>query len=287
MNIEISNVVKKYGILTVLDVEELTFKSGHSYGIVGPNGSGKTTLFKCITNIITDYSGTVLIDGRDVREVNEILLSVGIVLDGMSVYENQTGLFNIEYFSKLRGEYNSEFALELARELELEDVLKRQVRTYSYGMIKKLILLIALLHEPKILILDEPFRGLDAETVSWFKKYLKKLTDKGMTLLISSHVKEDIVSLCEEVVVIKKGQIDNQINLAEFQEKLIRDVVTTNQDGFIAILEATNYYYQVRSTGIRVNIRDERWKSVKDQLDQQGIDITSLAIVHILDNKMN
>ncbi|MGO2083326.1 ATP-binding cassette domain-containing protein [Vagococcus sp.] len=287
MKIELNNVSKKYGVFEALAIDHLFFESGQAYGIIGPNGSGKTTLFKCITNIITDYSGDILIDDQLVREENHILANVGIVLDDMSLYKKQSGWFNIQYFSKLRGYEKEELALELAKELEIAEVLDEPVRTYSYGMTKKLILLIALLNQPKILILDEPFRGLDGETVTWFKSYLKKLNETGLTLLISSHVRTDIVSLCQKVMVLRKGKFEKEIDLNEFNEKMIRDCLTTNQDCLITILDDLNYYYQVRDHVIRLNINDERWAEVKRRLDQEDVEITSLSIVNFLENQLN
>ncbi|MEG0550242.1 MAG: ABC transporter ATP-binding protein [Vagococcus sp.] len=288
MEVKVSHVVKRYGVLEVLNIDELTFEAGKAYGVIGPNGAGKTTLFKCITNIIGDYQGQVSIGGVFVKEDNSILSNVGIVLDGISVYKDRTGWFNIEYFSSLRGNFDAQKAEKLAIELEISEYLHSKVKTYSYGMVKKLILLIALLHDPKILILDEPFRGLDNETVTWFKFYLKQMTQKGMTLIISSHVRNDIESLCQEVYILKKGRLDRHIDLSDISQKMVRDVETTNQEALIVILESFNYYYQVLETGIiRLNIQDERWLNVKKTLTEQHVEITELAKVNILDGNLN
>ncbi|MGO3732124.1 MAG: ABC transporter ATP-binding protein [Vagococcus sp.] len=288
MDIQVKDVKKHYGVLEVLNIDDVTFLGGKAYGVIGPNGAGKTTLFKCMTNIITDYHGDITIDGVSVKENNDILTNVGIVLDGISVYKDRTGWFNIEYFSRLRGNFDAQKADKLAIELEISEYLNGKVATYSYGMIKKLILLIALLHDPKILILDEPFRGLDSDTVRWFKFYLKQMTSKGMTLIISSHVKNDIESLCDDVLVIKKGHVVKHIHLTDVTDKMIRDIVTSNQEGFIVILETINYYYKVLNNGIiRLNIQDERWSAVKELMKEQHIDITEMTKVHILDSSLN
>lgn len=288
MDIKIMQLVKKYGSLQVLSIDDLTFEAGKSYGVIGPNGAGKTTLFKCMTNIITDYQGDVKINNVSVRDDNSILFNLGIVLDGASVYRERTGWFNIEYFSGLRGEFDVNKAEALARELNISEFLVRKVKTYSYGTIKKLILLIALLHDPKILILDEPFRGLDSETVDWFKFYLKKMTSEGMTLIISSHVKSDIETLCEEVIVLRHGEKVQQLSLSEMEDKKIRDIDTSNQETFLVILENMNYYSKVLSNGcVRLDIEDARWSEVKDQLNEQGIEILEMKKVTLLDNHLN
>lgn len=94
-----------------------------------------------------------------------------------------------------------------------------------------------MLYDPNILILDEPFRGLDSETVDWFKFYLKKMTSQGMTLIMSSHVKNDIEMLCEEVIIIRKGHPVRQISLRDIEDAKIRDIDTSNQGIFLIILE--------------------------------------------------
>lgn len=288
MEIKVRDLIMRYGRAEVLNIRSLDFEKGTSYGLVGHNGAGKTTLFKCMTNIISDYQGEVLINDISVKQHNEVLLNVGIVLDGMSVYTNRTGWFNIEYFSGLRGSFNEEKAKELARELDLYAVLDQKVKSYSYGMQKKLILLIALMHTPEILILDEPFRGLDIDTVKWFKKYLKQLTEQGLTLLISSHVQNDLEALCDIVYVIDRGRINETIDINVEKEKQIRRVDTTNNDRLKEILDEVNYYYQIDDeNGVKLDISDERWGLVKQRLTDESIEISELSKVKILDEKLN
>ncbi|MCA5014249.1 MULTISPECIES: ATP-binding cassette domain-containing protein [unclassified Enterococcus] len=288
MEIKVRDLVMRYGRVEVLNIRSLDFEKGTSYGLVGHNGAGKTTLFKCMTNIISNYQGDILIDETSVKQHNEVLLNVGIVLDGMSVYTNRTGWFNIEYFSGLRGSFDQEKAKDLARELDLFAVLDQKVKSYSYGMQKKLILLIALMHTPEVLILDEPFRGLDIDTVKWFKKYLKQLTEQGLTLVISSHVQNDLEALCDIVYVIDRGRIAETIDINAEKEKQIRRVDTTNNDRLKEFLDEANYYYQVdEEGGVKLDISDERWAEIKQRLAEETIEISELSKVKILDEKLN
>jgi len=195
MKIKVENLQFSYGAKKVLNISSAGFERGKIYGIVGKNGVGKTTFFKALTNIIINYSGDVQIDGKSVKTNLHVLSKVGIVLDDMELYKNQTGLFNIRYFGGLRGGFDEEQAMKLARELEISDSIDKKVSTYSLGMNKKLILLISVINDAEILIFDEPFRGLDAKSVNWFKNYLLGLKKKGCTILISSHVQDDIESL--------------------------------------------------------------------------------------------
>lgn len=289
MQIEINNLVVTYKNNVALDLKNLTIPNGGAYGIVGHNGAGKTTLFKSLTNIITNYSGEIQIDGQNVRDNPAILNRVGIVLDGMSVYMNQTGWFNLAYFSGLRGEFNREQARTLAAEIGIEAVLNQKVKTYSYGMKKKLILLIALLHQPELLILDEPFRGLDLDTVQWFKNYLQKLISEGsMTLLISSHVQSDIEMFCKSVFVIDHGQLRETIDLATESDKKLRVVNTTDNAKVQAILTEMAYAHEVLADGrIQLSIKDPKWREVQMKLIDAEIEINEIGVLSALDNKLN
>ncbi|AYG15663.1 ABC transporter ATP-binding protein [Latilactobacillus sakei] len=289
MQIEINNLVVTYKNNVALDLKNLTIPNGGAYGIVGHNGAGKTTLFKSLTNIITNYSGEIQIDGQNVRDNPAILNRVGIVLDGMSVYMNQTGWFNLAYFSGLRGEFNREQARTLAAEIGIEAVLNQKVKTYSYGMKKKLILLIALLHQPELLILDEPFRGLDLDTVQWFKTYLQKLISEGsMTLLISSHVQSDIEMFCKSVFVIDHGQLRETIDLATESDKKLRVVDTTDNVKVQRILTEMAYEHEVLADGrIQLSIKDPKWREVQMKLIDAEIEINEIGVLSALDNKLN
>lgn len=285
--IEINELLMTYGTNEVLNIRSLSLDEGVSYGIVGHNGAGKTTLFKCITNIIMTYRGSIKIMGEDVKERNEILTNVGLVLDGMSVYTNQTGWFNIQYFAGLRGDYNEERVRQLAADLDLYGVLDKKVKTYSYGMQKKLILLIALIHTPKILILDEPFRGLDIDTVRWFKDYLKQLTKEGLTLLISSHVINDLEELCDEVYVVDRGRIAEHIDLKTEKARQYRLIDTTNNARLIEILEENLVSFEMKDERIKLDIDSAKWGTVYQQLQNEGIEINEMSRVKVLEEKLN
>ncbi|MBP1044518.1 ATP-binding cassette domain-containing protein [Vagococcus sp. BWB3-3] len=288
MEIRIENLQMRYGVKEVLSIEHLRFEQGKTYGLVGHNGAGKTTLFKSITNIIATYSGDIFIGDANVKEDNKVLLNVGIVLDGMSVYQDHTGWFNILYFSGLRGEHHEEEARRLAVELDLLEALEEKVSNYSYGMQKKLILLIALLHNPKILILDEPFRGLDLKTVAWFKEYLKALTKNGQTLLISSHVQNDLETLCDEVVVIDKGRILESIDLVEERKTAVRLLLTSDNHGVATILKEYNFPFQMNKEGlIKLDTANPLWMEVYHQLYSQEIMITEMSKAPVLADKLN
>lgn len=280
--LKLTNVVKAYRVKPVLAIEDLSLEDNKLYGIVGPNGAGKTTLFKCITNVVNNYSGKIELDEIDIKKHPMVLSKVGLVLDGMSVYSNKTAWFNIKYFAGLRESYNEKRVLMLAKSLKIDDVLNKKVAQFSYGMKKKLILLIALMNNPKLLILDEPFRGLDIETVNFFKGFLKELQKQGLTLLISSHVLSDIEDLCDEVIIIKDGQVAKSLNIDVSKEKETRFIKTTDNERFRKLLDAQQYPYVEKDGGFRLEMNDERWNNLYQQSFINDVKITEMSLVSIV-----
>ena len=221
MKIQVNGLNFSYGNRQVLQVSNISFEEGKAYGIVGKNGVGKTTFFKSLVNIITNYQGSVLIDGLEVRSNLAVLGNVGIVLDDMNLYRNRTGMFNLKYFAGLRGGTPLDRVHVLAHELEIADALEQKVSSYSLGMTKKLQLLISLMNDAEVLIFDEPFRGLDAKTVEWFRNYLIELKGQGRTILISSHVQDDIEAISDYVYVLENGDFRHEFDLNDRTQEFI------------------------------------------------------------------
>jgi len=237
LKIQVSNLGFSYGSKRVLQISYASFEQGKAYGIVGKNGVGKTTFFKCLVNIITKYKGNVLINGLEVRSNLSVLGNVGIVLDDMSPYRNRTGMFNLRYFAGLRGKMPLENVLKLAGELEIASHLDTKVSKYSLGMTKKLQLLISLVNDAEILIFDEPFYWLDAQSVEWFRHYLLELKRQGRTILISSHVQEDIESIADHVYVLENGDFSATFDLGDKTQDFIYSVEVSDPEHFRQLLE--------------------------------------------------
>lgn len=236
MKVQVKNLNFSYGQRRVLQIANVNFEQGKAYGIVGKNGVGKTTLFKCLVNIITNYKGNVLIDGQEVRSNLNVLGNVGIVLDDMNLYRDRTGMFNLKYFAGLRGGAPLKKVQKLAQELEIATALHQKVSTYSLGMTKKLQLLISLMNDAEILIFDEPFRGLDAQTVEWFRNYLIELKGQGRTVLISSHVQEDIEAISDYVYVLENGDFRHKFDLNDKAQEFIYTLEVSDVDALKTLL---------------------------------------------------
>lgn len=272
MKIKIENLQFSYSNKKVLNVSNIEFETGKIYGIVGKNGVGKTTFFKALTNIITNYTGLVEIDGFDIKQNLQILSKVGIVLDDMELYKNHTGLFNLRYFGGLRGGYDETQALKLARELEIYESINKKVSTYSLGMNKKLILLISVMNDAQILIFDEPFRGLDANSVNWFRNYMLNLKNQGKILLISSHIQEDIETLSDKVLVMSNGDFGDTFDLKNEAQNYIYRVEVNDKNAFINLLHKNEIQFKEQEKFIKFELNEAIYKEVFKQSVALGIE---------------
>lgn len=272
MKIKVKNLAFAYGSHQVLRVSQVGFETGKAYGIVGKNGVGKTTFFKCLVNIITTYRGHVWIDNLEIRNNLEVLGNVGIVLDDMNLYKNRTGLFNLQYFAGLRGSTSWSRVQELARELEIASVLAQKVSTYSLGMTKKLQLLISLMNDAEILIFDEPFRGLDAKTVAWFRAYLIELKAQGRTILISSHVQDDIEAISDYVYVLENGDFKRAFDLNDNEQEFIYTIEVTHVEVVNDILEKLNIASKTVGTKISFVTSTEQYRLLFKEAITQDVE---------------
>ena len=273
MKVQVNQLNFSYGANQVLNISAMGFEEGNIYAIVGRNGVGKTTFFKAITNIVTNYTGQVLIDGINVKENLSVLSQVGIVLDDMELYKSRTGLFNLRYFGGLRGGFDESYALELATELEISEALNTNVSRYSLGMKKKLILLISLMNDAKILIFDEPFRGLDLKTVDWFRQHLLTLKSDDRLILISSHVQEDIETLSDRVLVLSEGDFVSEFDLHDRTQTFLYKVEVNLPEALLALLTHNNIVPEPeRESMIAFHATEEKYKELFRQAIQSNIE---------------
>ncbi|MEY4286657.1 MAG: hypothetical protein RL511_735 [Bacteroidota bacterium] len=276
MKINVENLQFAYNAKKVLNISKMEFEQGKIYGIVGKNGAGKTTFFKALTNIIINYKGLIEIDGNDIKKNFQTLSKIGIVLDDLELYKSHTGLFNLRYFGGLRGGFDEAQALKLADELEIADSLDKKVSTFSLGMHKKLILLISIMNDAQILIFDEPFRGLDAKSVNWFKNYLIDLKNQGRTILISSHIQEDIESLSDKVLVLSNGDFSDVFDLKNAAQNFIYRVEVNDQQAFIDLLQQNAIPFEVHDHFIKFELDDTAYKALFKQSVLNGIEFSQI-----------
>ncbi|AEB07681.1 ABC transporter related protein [Coriobacterium glomerans PW2] len=209
--LEVSDYMKRYGAKIAVSGISLEVEPGDIYGFIGHNGAGKTTLIRSIVGVQGVDAGTIRVGGIDVTTdpvATKRLISY--VPDNPDIYEYMTGISYITYVADIFGvpvDVRSERIADLAKRLEITDALGDAISSYSHGMKQKVVLISALVHEPKLLVLDEPFVGLDPEASFELKKLLRELAERGSAVFFSSHVLEVVEKLCNKVAVIRQGKL--------------------------------------------------------------------------------
>lgn len=223
--LKIENLSKTYAGATKPSVENISFevKEGEIFGFIGPNGAGKSTTIKCMSGIISMSEGDVYIDGKSMR--NDPIAAkrnIGYVNDDHALYEGLTGAEYINFISDVFGVSSAERERRLERYLKLfalEDVVSKQISTYSHGMKQKLNIIGALIHEPKVWILDEPMTGLDPKSAYNLKQLMREHAQKGNCVFFSSHVLEVVEKLCDKIGIIDGGHLITMCTMEELKQR--------------------------------------------------------------------
>ena len=209
--LQIKNLEKSYqtGIKAV-DNLSLNVKKGEIYGFVGHNGAGKSTTIKAIVGALGFDNGDVFIDGKSIKEDSvSAKRNLAYIPDNPDIYEYLTGIQYINFVCDVYGvgEERNKLISRYAEDFQIQDNLGDLISTYSHGMKQKLVLISALVHSPKLLVLDEPFVGLDPIASFRLKEIMKELCANGSSIFFSSHVLEVVEKLCDRVGIIKKGKL--------------------------------------------------------------------------------
>ena len=205
--IQIIDVKKSFGAEEVLHGITRELEPGKIHGIVGNNGSGKTVLMKCICGFLRPTSGRVLVDGKEVGKDMDFPENLGAIIETPGFLPNLTGLKNLKLLASLRGKIGEEQIRSSLRRVGLDPDLKKTVSKYSLGMRQRLGIAQAIMEDPSLLILDEPFNGLDKKGVNEMRSLLLQMKDEGKTIIMASHSSEDIDILCDEVHEMDAGKI--------------------------------------------------------------------------------
>ena len=189
----------------------ITVKAGDIYAFIGHNGAGKTTLLKAITGIHEFDKGEILIDDIDIRKKPmEVKQRIAYIPDNPDIYEFMTGIQYLQFVADIYNVSASEREqkiTEYADKFEITGSLGDLISSYSHGMKQKLVIISALIHNPKLLIMDEPFVGLDPKAAFILKEIMKEMTEKGSAIFFSTHVLEVAEKLCNKVSIIKSGKL--------------------------------------------------------------------------------
>ena len=233
--IEISDLKKNYGKIEAVSNLNLTVQKGELFGFIGPNGAGKTTTIKMLGGLIAPDSGSVKICGIDmVEEPVRAKSKIGFIPDRPYLYEKLTGLEFLRFTADLYG-MDGDFSSRAANELDrfsLSDWGDELIESYSHGMKQRLIMAAALLHDPEVIVVDEPMVGLDPSAIRMVKQLFRKLVSDGVTIFMSTHTLSVAEDICDRVGVIAKGAVIAVGSPSELKEK-----ASAGEDGIAADLE--------------------------------------------------
>jgi sodium transport system ATP-binding protein len=232
--IEIQEVTKQFRdkkkFVTALKHVTFTIEKGETVGLLGENGAGKTTLLRTIATLLTPTEGHIKVDGYDtVKNADEIKKGLGVLFGGETgLYDRLTARENLEYFAMLYGLSKHETKVridELSKMFGMRDYLNRKVGDFSKGMRQKVAIARTLIHNPDIILFDEPTTGLDITSSNVFRQLVHQLKKEGKTIIFSSHIMEEVSMLCDSVAMMHKGELIYHGNLEElYQTEESRDL---------------------------------------------------------------
>ncbi|HTU76637.1 MAG TPA: ABC transporter ATP-binding protein [Trebonia sp.] len=234
--LELAGLLKRFGDSVAVDHIDLRVPAGSFFGLVGPNGAGKTTALLMAVGLLRPDGGTVRIFGRDVwTDPVGAKALIGVLPDGLALPDRLTGREVLRYLGLLRGlpaDVVEQRADELLRVLELDHAVDTAVVDYSTGMKKKITLATALLHSPRLLLLDEPFEAVDPVSAATIRTILQRFVAAGGSVIFSSHVMALVERLCDHLAVIDKGRVVASGSLAEVRGS------QSLEDAFVGIVGA-------------------------------------------------
>lgn len=287
--IQVNNLTKSFDGFVAVGGISFTIESGEIFGLLGPNGAGKTTTISMLSTMLTPTSGTATVNGHDiVTDEDGVRKSIGIVFQDQSLDEELTAYENMDFHGRLYripGEVRRKRIDELLTLVGLEDRKDNLVKTYSGGMRRRLEIARGLLHEPKVLFLDEPTLGLDPQTRNHLWEYIEQLNnEKGITIILTTHYMEEADRLCDRVAIIDHGTIIALDTAENLKASIGGDVVTiasSNPDAVINLLAAPWVSRIEEHDGlvtVRLQDADRHIPGIVTAIHQNSIDITSLSV---------
>jgi ABC-2 type transport system ATP-binding protein len=223
--IEVSDVRKRFGSTQALDGMTFTVRPGQVTGFVGPNGAGKSTTMRVILGLDKPDAGTALVGGRPYRDLRTPLKHIGALLDAAAVQPSRSARHHLLWLAHSQG-LNAVRVDEVLRQAGLQDVAQRKAGGFSLGMRQRLGIAAALLGDPPVVMLDEPFNGLDPEGFMWMRGFLAALAAQGRAVLVSSHLMSELQDTADHVVVVGRGKVLADMSVRQLLESMSEGRVT-------------------------------------------------------------
>ncbi|NFG22938.1 ABC transporter ATP-binding protein [Clostridium botulinum] len=260
--LELKNVSKVMGNTALVEDISFTVNKGEIFGFLGPNGAGKTTTIKMITGLYSISKGEIYIDGKNVKkQFEKALQGVGGIIENPEMYGYLSGKDNLKIYARMHGGITKQRIDEVVNLVKLGNRINDKVSKYSLGMRQRLGVAQALLHRPKLLILDEPTNGLDPMGIKELRETLRELSDKeGLSVMVSSHLLSEMELMCDRFGIIDSGKI--------IDIKTIDDIKNNES------LNVKTYLLEVNDKKKTIRIINARYPNIKLNEDKEGIKIS-------------
>lgn len=283
--IETCELTKKYAHNICVEALNLHVPKGKIYGLLGRNGAGKTTTMKMLLNLVKPTSGSITLFGEDsVKAPHKTYFRIGSIIEAPGFYENLTATENLTILARLRGQHRKDTVENALSIVGLEKESNKLFKEYSLGMKQRLGIAAAIMHEPEILILDEPINGLDPVGISEIRSYLLKLCrEEGTTILISSHVLNEIEQLADTIGVMKDGKLIEETDMHKLhrQNRKYVDFEVSDVNSAALILEHNFHIYDYMITDknlLRIFEAIENRAVFNRCFVEKGINVTGINI---------
>ena len=278
--LELKNVSKSFGKRKIIDNISLKVNSGEIFGFLGPNGSGKTTTIKMILRLIDSDEGEIKVNGFDNRkQFEQAMECIGAIVENPDMYKYMSGIDNLKLHARIRN-IDERRIYEVLEMVGLKDRAKDKVGKYSLGMKQRLGLALTLLHNPKVLILDEPTNGLDPAGIKQLRDILKKIShEENVAVFVSSHILTEMQQMCDRVAVLDNGKIVKIEQITNSKEEKIETIELRIKDKTKAIKilkEKFEVDAKVEKNNLLVTIQTERVPEVVKELAIEDVGVKAV-----------
>lgn len=279
--LELKNVTKNIRGRTIIDDLSFTIREGEVFGFLGPNGAGKTTTIRMMVGLMKLSKGDVLICGQSItKEYAKAIKHIGAIVENPELYKFLSGYKNLQQYARMVKGVTKEKIDEVVELVGLTDRIHDKVKTYSLGMRQRLGLAQCLLHDPKVLILDEPTNGLDPAGIREIRDHLKKLTrERGMAVIVSSHLLSEMELMCDRIAILQKGKLIDIQNVKD-------ENIDENDTYFFQVAQPSEaaavlnqYDLLSKTNGVEIKLAKEEVPAVIELLVMQQIRIYEVKVI--------
>ncbi|HLQ71658.1 MAG TPA: ABC transporter ATP-binding protein, partial [Bacillota bacterium] len=266
----------------VVEDLSLSVKKGEIFGLLGPNGAGKTTTIRMIVGLMKITKGNVFVNNMNMKDnFSEAMSEMGAIVENPEMYKFLTGYQNLIHFARMaKTKVTKERIDDIVRIVDLQDAINKKVKTYSLGMRQRLGVAQALLHQPSLLILDEPTNGLDPKGIQEFRHYLRNLTKDGISVIVSSHLLSEMQLICDRVAILQHGELISVDTIEEVDGKgdtdnMLVQFDVENPDEALEVIQTffPNFECGISGESLEISIPKEQIPSVNEKLSASDISV--------------